>query len=170
MTWIVVRAHRQWFAIVFLSVWLVGWTLGGLAAISSALGEDGGAGAFLFVWLIFWAVGWVLVVMILAWQLGGKAEIAIDGPALLSRWSMPLLSQQKRYELAHVRNPRGFPAPSGAFGNNPFVLHSLPPILAVMSGGLGFDYGGRSLIVLHGLDDTESNIVAGWISEHLPEG
>ncbi len=38
--WIVARASKSWFVIPFISIWLFGWTAGGIAALTQFLGGE----------------------------------------------------------------------------------------------------------------------------------
>ena len=53
---IIIPARRNPFVLVFLSIWLTGWTMGGVVAITQLLTRFD---LFLVVWLIGWALGWV---------------------------------------------------------------------------------------------------------------
>ena len=61
--------RRQWFALVFISVWLTAWTFGGIAAMAEMVVSPE---PFLVLWLAFWAVGWVFAAGTVAMQLGGS--------------------------------------------------------------------------------------------------
>ena len=65
----IIPARKNWFVIPFLFVWLTGWTLGGVAAITQVVNGEGG---FLLVWMIFWAVAWLFVLSQLTYMLVGK--------------------------------------------------------------------------------------------------
>src|SRR5688572_7081538 len=104
--WIVIPAIRRWFVLPFLSVWLILWTFGGIAAFTALLTGDAPARGFLAVWLIFWAAGWFWAGSSVSWQLAGRHWLAASGGALLYRWSMPLLSKTRRYDASQVRNLR----------------------------------------------------------------
>jgi hypothetical protein len=60
---------------LFLCVWLTGWTAGGVFAIAQVL-QDGEP--FLYFWLCGWAVGEVFVAFMLSWFLFGRTVITLD--------------------------------------------------------------------------------------------
>ena len=162
--WIVARASKNWFVILFISVWLLVWTAGGIAALTQLLGGE--AQLFLGVWLVGWAVGWVFAASWLGWQLAGQLQITTDGPALLYRWEMPLLSKLKRYDVRQIRNVRAGSA-SFPWGGK-FMDVSYPPFFPDMPGSVQFDYGGRTVNVMSGLDQTEGQAIAAWLTKRLP--
>lgn len=161
---IVVRASRNWFAIPFIGVWLTGWTAGGVTAISQVL--QGEQLVFLSIWLIGWAVGWFFAASWLSWQLGGRLRVAVLGQALIYIWSMPGISKTKRYDAAQVRNLRAgrsmWPWGGG------FMNMSYPPFFPMMPGSIVFDYGGRSLSLIPGLDEAEAQQIVDWLGRRLP--
>ncbi|MCP5072274.1 MAG: hypothetical protein GY947_03140 [Rhodobacteraceae bacterium] len=61
---------RQWVVIVFLSVWLILWT-GGIIAAAAAFfqGQDQG---FLAIWITFATLGWFFAVFMLRRLLRGR--------------------------------------------------------------------------------------------------
>ncbi|PLX36676.1 MAG: hypothetical protein C0606_12680 [Hyphomicrobiales bacterium] len=68
---------RNWFAIVFLLVWLVGWTFGIFMAATEMLppisgGSLGFDNLFVMVWLALAVAGWFLVVRVLIKLLRGE--------------------------------------------------------------------------------------------------
>ena len=101
-TLITIPAARQGCAMIFLSVWMVGWLAGELFALSALVssfgawlsrflgwesapfqfdgvsGGDGMVGGFLVVWLTFWTFGGYMAGCTLLWQLGGKEIIEVS--------------------------------------------------------------------------------------------
>ncbi|HSF96566.1 MAG TPA: hypothetical protein VLA52_16190 [Thermohalobaculum sp.] len=78
------KISRNWFGIIFVGIWLVGWTFGLLAAavmliVFTVAGQYGGS-AFLVFWLIAAVVGWIV-----GWR---SLKRLLDGESLmaLNRW------------------------------------------------------------------------------------
>lgn len=161
--WVVKRASRNWLLIPFITVWLLGWTAGGIAAVTEFL--SGEAQLFLGLWLVGWAIGWVFAATWLGWQLGGRLQITTQGRALLYKWSMPLLSRTKRYDVQQVRNLRAgsVPWPWGIG----FMSGGHPPFLPGTPGSVQFDYGGRTVSVMPGLDQAEGQAIADWLNRRI---
>ena len=163
--WIIVRASRNWFIIPFIGVWLTLWTFGGVAAFSQLI--RGEAQLFLSLWLIGWAIGWLFAASWLGWQLKGRLRLTVQGPALIYNWSMPLVSKAKRYDAQQVRNLRAgrsmWPWGGG------FMNVSYPPFFPMMPGSVQFDYGGRTMNLVPGLDEAEGQLIVDWLSRRLPQ-
>lgn len=163
--WLVARAGRSWFVLPFLCVWLALWTVGGISAFGQLL--EGEIQLFLAIWLIGWAIGWIFAAGWLGWQLGGRVQIAVSGPALLYRWSMPFLSRVKRYDVQQVRNVRAGVQQS-LWGGGMFHAN-YPPFFPGVPGSVQFDYGGRTVNAMPGLDQAEGQAIADFLSARLPK-
>lgn len=64
------KHKRNWFAIVFLGIWLTAWSCGMLMVSGILL--TGNGEPFLFIWLTAASVGWVIAVYVLVQQIKGK--------------------------------------------------------------------------------------------------
>src|SRR5690348_9288772 len=100
--WIVARAARNWFVLLFVAFWLVIWTFAGLAALTQ-MATDPASRGFMTVWLVGWALGWLWAASTVGWQLAGRSMVAVDAGALVTRWQMPFVSRTKRYDPGQVR-------------------------------------------------------------------
>ena len=164
--WIVARATRSWFTLLFFSIWLVFWTLGGGLAIATLLSDPQ---LFIALWLVGWALGWVYAAATIAWQLTGKSQVTIANGALVHGWSMLLFKRAIRYDVTLITDIR--PA---VFSHTPLGYHaimSFPPFLPGIKGMRGsvlFDYGGRTNSVMNGLDEAEGKAIAEWLNERMP--
>jgi hypothetical protein len=98
------RRRRSWGTIVFLSVWLLLWTGGGLSAISGLSRATAGEEAFLLVWLCGWTLGECAAIAIVAWQLRGRESLTVTENDLEVRQGFGRFSLTKRYETALVRD------------------------------------------------------------------
>jgi hypothetical protein len=94
------RPNRS--GLIFLSIWFLGWTFGGLAAWLSVARPDPGGAAFLIFWLCGWFFGECTVICIIAWKLFGHVWLVVTADELEERFQLLRLSQKKRYEAARV--------------------------------------------------------------------
>lgn len=161
---ITVRASRNWFIIPFICVWLTLWTLGGVAALSQLF--SGEAQLFLSVWLVGWAIGWLFAASWLGWQLGGKLRVALQEQAMIYHWTMPLVSKTKCYDAQQVKRLR-VGRSMWPWGGG-FMNVSYPPFFPMMPGSVQFDYGGRTMNLMPGLDEAEGQQIVEWLSQRLP--
>lgn len=76
---IVYRRRGMGCLVLFLAVWLTGWTFGGAFAIRQLLTDWQ---PFLLVWLTGWVVGEALVAFALSWLLFGRTVITLDAHEL----------------------------------------------------------------------------------------
>lgn len=106
------RPRRSWGEIAFLSFWLAGWTVGGLAAVSALADADWGARAFLLFWLGGWVFGECAVTLFIAWQLFGRELLTVTPEHLEVRREIGRFAQTKRYDVALVRDVRAARVPS----------------------------------------------------------
>jgi hypothetical protein len=89
--------------VLFLGVWLAGWTAGGAFALWEMLRNWE---PFLLVWLCFWFVGEVAVGCFLAWNLCGRTEMTFEPSRLLVErvlfgWRRGWLAGQR--QIAEIR-------------------------------------------------------------------
>jgi hypothetical protein len=161
---VVIPAGRNWFALIFLSFWLVGWTAGGIAVMTALVTGDN-PDFFLAIWLVGWAVGWVFAASTVGWQLGGKTLLWVEPGALVSHWRMPLLSRTKHYDLGQIRGLRASETGS-PFGN--FLRLDYPPFMPMQFGTIRFDYGARTVRLAPGLDEAEARLVVAQLAARLP--
>jgi hypothetical protein len=166
--WVVARAARNWFVLLFIGFWLTMWTIGGLVAMTQAA-TDPSARGFLLVWLVFWAVGWLWAASTVGWQIAGRSMVSVEAGALVTRWQMPLVGRTKRYGPAQVRHLRAATLawPFAGFGR--WHRAAYPPWFG-NPGSVQFDYGARTVRVLPGLDEAEGRMVAEWLAKRLPVG
>lgn len=45
-----------------------------------------------------------------------------------------------------------------------------PPFFPMTPGSVQFDYGGRTINAMPGLDEAEGNMIAEWLAKRLPAG
>ena len=159
----VIPARRNWFMLLFLSLWLVGWSLGFVSAFSEV--AHGSGDLFLIVWLTGWTIGGGFVVTTILWQLGGKEYLAVDSGGLLHGWRMVGIGRERRYDLSYMSNLRvseaGMP-----WGN--FARPSFPPIFANGWGTIRWNYGARTVSAAMGMSEAESEMIVARLSARLP--
>lgn len=155
--------RRQWFAVAFLPVWLILWTLGGVQAIGQ-LAED--FSLFLVVWLCLWAVGLVFVVLTLAMQVAGAETVrVIRGDLELSNGIGPF-RRTWRYRGAAIRDITAQMPAFSLWG----AAHRLdrPFFLRPRTGAVSFSYGAETVYLAAGVDLPEGRAIADWLVRRLP--
>jgi hypothetical protein len=155
-----IKARRQVFALLFLPVWLTGWTVGGVVAISQVLHEFS---LFLCLWLCGWAVGWVFAAGTIAWMLMGAETVRVVGKDLELGTEIGPWKRNKLYQGAQLRDLRAAPA-------NPLANFQMSgPFMRQMQGGaVQFTYGARTVRLAAGLDEAEGKLIVERLKKALP--
>src|SRR6266705_3299751 len=98
------RPRRSWGALVFLGVWFLGWTAGGIAVASQLPKANPGEAAFLLFWLCGWVFGECFAAGVIAWQFFGRELLTVTSDKLEVRQEIGRLARTKRYEAALVQD------------------------------------------------------------------
>jgi hypothetical protein len=156
-----IKARRNIFALAFLPFWLIGWTFGGVMAITefARTGES-----FLAFWLCGWAVGWLSAILVLAWMAAGAEVIAVTAGDLEIGHCLFGLSRVRRYRGSEIRNLSA--AESSYFARFQFQI---PFIMRARSGAVKFSYGGRTIYAAEGLDEAEGRLIVERLARKLPD-
>jgi hypothetical protein len=156
-----VKARAHPILVVFLTIWLAGWTVGGGVVILQLLTEFE---AFLVVWLCGWATAWVAVAVSLIWMFTGSETLRVVGTDLEIAQHAVGLNRRWTYQGAQVRNLRVANQPGW-----PFQLNFQLPFWRVSRiGSVKFDYGPRTVFAAAGLDDAEGQMIVDWLLKRLP--
>jgi hypothetical protein len=156
-----VKARRQVFPMLFLPVWLAGWTAGGVFAIWQVINQFE---PFLVLWLCFWAIAWLAAAGTLAWIFTGSETLRVVGSDLEVAQHALGLSRRWVFEGVHIRNLRVANQPGW-----PYRFQLQVPFLNVSrSGSLKFDYGPRTIFAAPGLDDAEGQMIVERLQKRLP--
>lgn len=76
--------------VAFLSLWLCGWAAGVAFATGELVrGGISVPDLFLFVWLVPWTLGGLVVLWAVAWQLFGVERLFFTAGSLVREWSIP---------------------------------------------------------------------------------
>ena len=107
------RPRRAWGELVFLTVWLAFWTLGGIGAMAALVRAGWGADAFLVVWLCGWFLGECGVSMVIAWKLFGRESLTVTAQHLEVQKEIGPFAPVTRYEVGLVHDVRAALVPAG---------------------------------------------------------
>jgi hypothetical protein len=72
-----INSPKNTFLLIFLPIWLVLWTAGGIVALWSLIGGRSGNEAFIAIWLCFWLLAELCAVYTVLWQILGQERITI---------------------------------------------------------------------------------------------
>lgn len=156
--------RRNWFVLLFLCVWLTGWTVGGFAAVVALVQTHE---PFLALWLCGWALGWVFAASTIVTQIWG-AEIIRASPmgVEVSKGGGPF-RRTWRYRADAIRHLRSFEPASDLFG-----MRSMQTPIWIRNkvGAVKFDYGADTIFLAAGVDEPEGRQIAQWLAARLPVG
>ena len=156
-----IKARRQIFAMLFLPVWLTGWTFAGAAVIWQLATRFQ---PFLVLWLCGWAVGWFAVSATLIWMFTGSETLrAVGGDLEYSHHALGL-SRHWLYQGTQIRKLRVANQPAWA---SRFSFR-VPFLNVSHMGSIKFDYGPRTIFVMQGLDDAEGQMIIDLLRKRLP--
>lgn len=157
-----IPAQRNILVILFLSVWLCGWTAGGLAVIGMILTTFE---PFLAFWLCGWAIGWLMASFTLSWMLTGRQRLRFIGTDLEVHTSMLGFQRRALYRGRDIRGLKVLAAGHYWQGRQAPPM----PVLGGSRGSVQFSYGSRTHSTGFGLDEPEALAVIDWLSKKLPE-
>lgn len=160
---IVTKARKSIFPLLFLPVWLAGWTAGGIAAIAQLSRQFE---PFLILWLCGWATGWIFAAGSIAWMLAGRQALRVIGGDLEVGIGLPGIERRRLYEgkrIAHL----GVSSQDSIFNRLRFPA---PPLFGYQAGAVKFNYGPRTIYVADGLDEAEGAMIVERLLQRLPKG
>src|SRR5262249_38736022 len=156
--------RRSWFALLFLAVWLGGWTVGGLSALGD-ITKPGDHQAFLAFWLGGWLAGEVCVLAVVGWQLAGLEQLTIVRGNLVQRVSIAGIGHDREFSGAEIRNLRASPQMVPGWA----VQRAFwPPFLGASNGAIAFDYGAKTYRIGASLDEAEARQIVATLSKQYP--
>jgi hypothetical protein len=163
---VTIPAPRNWFLVVFLPLWLIGWVVGEVAVAGSLLTDppSGGELLFLVVWLIGWSLGGALFAFFWLWNLMGKEIVTLDDEALTLRYALGSVGWTRRFDRGEVRDLR-------LSQSTPMDFRSTFGWWLGGSGTIAFDYGARTYRFARGIDEAEAKQVVAefWRRLEPPE-
>lgn len=158
-----IPARRNWFIVVFLSFWLVGWAFGEIAALAAVLGglATKADAWFILLWLAGWTVGGAFALYSWQWLAFGRELLHVSREGLSVQRKALLPGRTKHYAAARIRNLRIVPA-APLYGQ----MRSLQ-VPWQSTGTLAFDYGAGTVRFATGLDEGEADLLRPTIAAKL---
>jgi hypothetical protein len=152
-----IPTKKNWFVIIFLSVWMGGWLMGETFAISAIFAGDtpSAGGAFLIFWLAGWTVGGFFAVLILLWSLTGAEIVKIENGILEVGRQILKLKKSKKYQISEIRH---FMINSTT-DNDIWGMGYQRDLFGLRGGALKFDYGLKTLKFGGGIDEAEGRLI-----------
>ena len=148
-----IPARRNFFLLGFLAFWLAGWTVGGLFAIGSLIGEWDKEGPqwFLLFWLGGWAFGWLMAARILVTNLIGQERLLITNQGIIQELRIAFYSRSHAYQARSIKR-LAWQADGGQ-------QTTIPLFSDKRLGAVQFHYGTETIILARGTDSAEGAFV-----------
>jgi hypothetical protein len=101
---LVVRFRPRRSGLLFFTLWLTGWTFGGVMAAARVPKADPGEAAFLIFWLCLWVVGECSAIGVIAWQLFGRQLLEVTYAELVDRQKIGRFARTRSYDASQARD------------------------------------------------------------------
>lgn len=152
-----IPTKKNWFIIIFLTVWLGGWFMGETFALAQIFSNDSPAfaDAFLLIWLTGWTIGGLFAITILLWSVAGQETIRVDNGILEIGRHIFNLKWTKKYEIAELRHL----TINQTADNDIWGMGYQRNLLGLKGGILKFDYGLKTLKFGGGIDEAEGRLI-----------
>lgn len=110
-------ARRNIVLILFMMLWLTGWSFGEFFALSQILrGGNVVASVFLLVWAAIWTLGGLGALLVLLWNLFGSERLFVAGGMFVHSRGFGPFQRKRAYPVGQVNgfrvDTRGTPATS----------------------------------------------------------
>ncbi|AMR30698.1 hypothetical protein A0256_04310 [Mucilaginibacter sp. PAMC 26640] len=152
-----IPGKRNYFILLFFSAWMVGWFFGETSAASSIASGDG-PGWFLTIWLAGWSLGGIFVISTILFMLLGKEIIAAGKGTISIRNRVWFFLPAKVYDLNEVKHIRASEEFS-MYNSFRFGRSQSGVLSNFNSGTVKFDYGLKTVRFGNDLDEAEARYI-----------
>lgn len=161
---ITIPSMKNWFALLFGTVWLGGWYYGFtnvFSILASSSLNNFGANGFLIFWMLGWTVGGLAVISSLLWGFLGKEQFYSENNEVYLKKTILGLGIKKRMEAQEIKNIKLEVQNGNMFGNNRWAFWGLGP------GKIKFNYGFKTYSFGLAVDDAEAEHIVKIMNEHF---
>jgi hypothetical protein len=152
---IAIPTSRSLFLVVFLGVWLVGWAMGEVNALTQALsGRMGLPGPVLLFWLLLWTAAGLAALYVWLWRLAGKERVLLGASTLRVKQDILGFGRSRVYELRKIRRLRVVPRPAGSANRDVTAR-----ISGLAGGAIEFEYENRAIQFGSSIDETAARTI-----------
>jgi hypothetical protein len=158
---ITVPAKKNILVVLFLGLWMIGWTVGLVSAGNSLLAgtRSNQPSLFLLAWSGLWIVGGGFAFVTLLWMLIGREIIRVSTTELQHVRHYGLFSRKREYEMAHIKHLRVSPQQQSgsSYGGRYYTSQ----------GTMAFDYGMSTPSFGYELDEAEARAIVDLLSKRF---
>jgi hypothetical protein len=159
-----IKTRKNIFLLIFLPIWLTGWTFGGIAAITAVLIGTNETG-FLIFWLCGWFIGETFAISAWLWNACGQEVVSINRG--LFEYKRELFGQsitKKSIPIKELSNLRA----AGVYGSMWSFGHSMSQ-WGFGGGVVAVDQGWETYRFGIGLEEKEAMALVAELKPYLPE-
>ena len=158
---ITIPAKKNYFLILFLAFWLVGWAFGEITALAQVLNPESGAPKlFMLAWLCGWTVGGAFAIYAWLWNVKGQEIVNLSSTELQHVRRLPFFQRSKEYDLSAVSKLRAQAPDRSIFGTRNGM-----EFWGISGGSVVFDYGHSTHKFGAQLDEAEANHIVTTIKQ-----
>ena len=149
---------------IFLPVWLTGWTIVGVAAIGASLFHTKSPAPFLILWLCGWLLGEVMLTYIFCWMAFGKEIVKISKGELGFKRDLFGFGKIRTFAINSIQDLRA----AGSF-MNPFSARftAMFEFWGLAGGNVAFDCNGKTQRFGIWLTEPEAKEVVAKLKPYL---
>ena len=159
---ITVPSKKNWFTLIFGTVWMGGWYFGFKSAITDfGLVNNGSFDSFTAFWLIGWTIGGIGITSILLWGYFGKETLEFESQYVKFKKTIFGFGIIKNLTKNEIKNFRFEKVNQNMFNDNGYAFWGLG------TGKIKFDYGLKSYSFGLAVDDAEANYLVEELNKKI---
>jgi len=165
---ITIPSKKNWFQILFMGFWLVGWAFGEVTVLGSLISGEGfgGPSLFMIAWLGGWTIGGGYALYILFWQLLGNEIIQVSNSTIITSRSVFGFGFPKEYSAEYIKALR---MSTSSSSNDMFGWSRASRFYGLGGGLIAFDYGAKTVNFGSGIDEAEAKQILSEIQQRYPQ-
>ena len=150
---ITIPSKKNFFLIVFMGFWLMGWAIGEVSVLKELLNlTDGVPEFFLIAWLGGWTVGGAFAIYAWLWNVMGKEIVDITSSELSHIKVLAGFNRSSEYAVSSISKLRLQPQNTSIFGSGNGM-----EFWGITGGSIAFDYGQSTHKFGAQLDEAEAS-------------
>lgn len=153
-----IASKKNWWMLLFLPLWLAGWTQGGVLEIRSLLDPHSGQPAlFMVLWLVLWAFAELFVAYAWLWNAFGKEVVTVRLGNLVLKRDILGFGRSRLFPVSEISHLRS----SGLFGSFRLGWAGTLNFWGLSGGMIAFESGRKThRFGIHLEEDEATQVVA----------
>jgi hypothetical protein len=147
-----IASPKNIFILLFLPIWLIGWSIGGATAIRIVISGQSKETWFLLIWLCGWLAGELFVLYAFLWGVFGHEVITTEQGIMIIKRSIFGYGPLKKYEIVKMSKLRA----AGFFITTMNWDYNIA-YWGLSGGTVAFDYDGKTKRFGINLNEDDAN-------------